>query len=99
MLEDVAREALSANHLSIEDVDVYVPHQANSRILSAVADRLALPIERVIMNIDRYGNTSAASIPLALDEGARLGRIKEGHLVMIGAFGGGLTWGSALIRW
>ena len=98
-LEDVAREALSANHLSVEDIDVYVPHQANSRILSAVADRLALPIERVIMNIDRYGNTSAASIPLALDEGVREGRIREGHHVMIGAFGGGLTWGSALIRW
>jgi 3-oxoacyl-[acyl-carrier-protein] synthase-3 len=98
-LEEVARETLSANHLSIEDIDVYVPHQANIRILRAVADRLKLPMEKVIVNIERYGNTSAASIPLALDEGVREGRIKEGHLVMIGAFGGGLTWASAIMRW
>jgi 3-oxoacyl-[acyl-carrier-protein] synthase-3 len=98
-LEEVARETLSTNHLSIEDIDVYVPHQANIRILRAVADRLKLPMEKVIVNIERYGNTSAASIPLALDEGVREGRIKEGHLVMIGAFGGGLTWASAIMRW
>ena len=98
-LEEVAREALDHNHLSVDDVDLYVPHQANIRILRAVADRLKLPMEKVMVNIDRYGNTSAASIPLALDEGVRNGRIKAGDLVMIGAFGGGLTWASALIRW
>ena len=98
-LEEVARETLAHNHLTIDDVDVYVPHQANIRILGAVADRLELPMEKVIINIDRYGNTSAASIPLALDEGVREGRIKAGDLVMLGAFGGGLTWASALIRW
>jgi 3-oxoacyl-[acyl-carrier-protein] synthase-3 len=98
-LEEVAREALAHSHLTVDDVDVYVPHQANIRILRAVADRLKLPMEKVIINIDRYGNTSAASIPLALDEGVRDGRIKAGDLVMMGAFGGGLTWASALIRW
>lgn len=98
-LEEVAREALSANHLSVEDIDLYVPHQANVRIIKAVAARLGLPLDRVAMNMDRYGNTSAASIPLALDEAARTGRLKEGNLVMLGAFGSGLTWASALIRW
>ncbi|MGH7233332.1 MAG: beta-ketoacyl-ACP synthase III [Nitrospiraceae bacterium] len=98
-LEETAREALAHNHLSIDDVDVYVPHQANIRILRAVADRLKLPMEKVMVNIDRYGNTSAASIPLALDEGVKEGRIKTGDHVMIGAFGGGLTWASAIIRW
>jgi len=98
-LEETAREALSANHLSVDDVDLYVPHQANVRIIKAVAARLGLPLDRVVMNMDRYGNTSAASIPLALDEAARTGRLKEGDLVMLGAFGSGLTWASALIRW
>jgi len=98
-LEEVAREALSANHLSVDDIDLYVPHQANVRIIKAVAARLGLPLDRVVMNMDRYGNTSAASIPLALDEAARAGRIKEGDLIMLGAFGSGLTWASAMIRW
>jgi 3-oxoacyl-[acyl-carrier-protein] synthase-3 len=98
-LEEVARETLSAHGLTVKDVDLYVPHQANVRIIHAVAERLRLPVEKVFMNIDRYGNTSAASIPLALDEAVKLGRIKEGSLVMIGAFGAGLTWASALIRW
>jgi 3-oxoacyl-[acyl-carrier-protein] synthase-3 len=98
-LEEVARETLSAHGLTVNDIDLYVPHQANIRILKAVAERLQLPMEKVFMNIDRYGNTSAASIPLALDEAVREGRIKDGSLVMIGAFGAGLTWASALIRW
>jgi 3-oxoacyl-[acyl-carrier-protein] synthase-3 len=98
-LEDIARETLAANNLHVEDVDLYVPHQANVRILKAVADRLGLPMEKVMLNIEHYGNTSAASIPLALDEAVRTGRIKEGSLVMLGAFGAGLTWASALIRW
>jgi 3-oxoacyl-[acyl-carrier-protein] synthase III len=98
-LEEVARETLSAHGLTVNDIDLYVPHQANIRILKAVAERLQLPMEKVFMNIDRYGNTSAASIPLALDEAVRVGRIKEGSMVMIGAFGAGLTWASALIRW
>lgn len=98
-LEEIARTTLSAKGLRVEDLDLYVPHQANVRILKAVIDRLGLPIEKVLMNLDRYGNTSAASIPIALDEAVREGRIKEGSLVMLGAFGAGLTWASALIRW
>ena len=98
-LEDIARETLAANNLTVKDLDLYVPHQANGRILKSVADRLGLPIEKMMLNLDRYGNTSAASIPIALDEAVREGRIKEGSLVMIGAFGAGLTWASALIRW
>lgn len=98
-LEEIARETLEANHLRVEDLDLYVPHQANVRILKAVMERLGLPIEKVMLNLDRYGNTSAASIPIALDEAVRAGRIKDGSLVMLGAFGAGLTWASALIRW
>ena len=98
-LEDIARETLAANNLSLKDLDLYVPHQANGRILKSVADRLGLPIEKMMLNLARYGNTSAASIPIALDEAVQEGRIKEGSLVMIGAFGAGLTWASALIRW
>ncbi len=98
-LEDVAREALAANRMSVDDLDLYVPHQANVRIIKAVASRLGLPMEKVVMNMDRYGNTSAASIPLALDEAVRDGRIREGNLVMMEAFGSGLTWAASLVRW
>ncbi|MDH4185623.1 MAG: ketoacyl-ACP synthase III [Nitrospira sp.] len=98
-LEDVARETLAASGFGVADLDLYVPHQANIRILNAVASRLGLPHEKIMLNLDRYGNTSAASIPIALDEAVRQGRIKEGSLVMLGAFGAGLTWASALIRW
>ncbi len=98
-MEEVAREALSANGLSVEDLDLYIPHQANVRIIKAVASRLGLPMEKVVMNMDRYGNTSAASIPLALDEAVRGGRVREGNLILMEAFGAGLTWGSVLVRW
>ncbi|MBH0177940.1 MAG: ketoacyl-ACP synthase III [Nitrospira sp.] len=98
-LEEIARETLAANHLRVEDLDLYVPHQANFRILTAVMERLGLPEEKVMLNLDRYGNTSAASIPIALDEAVRAGRIRDGSLVMLGAFGAGLTWASAMIRW
>ena len=98
-LEEIARTTLSANGLRVEDLDLYLPHQANVRILKAVMERLGLPIEKVLLNLDRYGNTSAASIPIALDEAVREGRIKDGSLVMLGAFGAGLTWASAVIRW
>ncbi|ULA63983.1 MAG: hypothetical protein LZF86_110683 [Nitrospira sp.] len=99
MLEEVARETLAANRLTVEDLDLYVPHQANVRILKAVTERLGLPLEKVMLNLERYGNTSAASIPIALDEAVRAGRVQDGSLVMLGAFGAGLTWASALIRW
>jgi 3-oxoacyl-[acyl-carrier-protein] synthase III len=98
-LEEIARETLAASGLKVEDVDLYVPHQANVRIIMAVADRLGLPLSKVVLNMDRYGNTSAASIPIAFDEAVKDGRIKEGNLIMLGAFGAGLTWASALIRW
>lgn len=98
-LEDIARATLAANHVELEDLDLYIPHQANVRILRAVMERLGLPMEKVLLNLDRYGNTSAASIPIALDEAVREGRIKDGSLVMLGAFGAGLTWASAMIRW
>jgi len=98
-LEEIARETLAANNATVADLDLYVPHQANVRILTAVANRLGLPLEKVMLNLDRYGNTSAASIPIALDEAVRQGRIGDGSLVMLGAFGAGLTWASALIRW
>ncbi|HEB02332.1 MAG TPA: 3-oxoacyl-ACP synthase, partial [Nitrospirae bacterium] len=82
-----------------EEVDIMVPHQANIRIIQAVAKRLKMSMDNVVINLDKYGNTSAATIPIALDEAVREGRIKEGDLILSAAFGGGLTWASALIRW
>lgn len=95
----VAEEALAFNGLTVADVDWFIPHQANRRILQATAKRINLPEDKVIMTLDHHGNTSAASVPLALDEAVRDGRIKPGHLVLLDAFGGGFTWASALIRW
>ncbi len=89
-------EALAANNRVREDVDWLIPHQANVRIIDAVAKRLRLPEERVVKTIDRHGNTSAASVPLALDEACRDGRIQRGQLILLEAFGGGFAWGSAL---
>ena len=94
-----AREALTLNGYKVSDIDLLIPHQANKRIIDAVAESLNLPKEKVFVNIEKYGNTSAVSIPLALDEALKEGRIKEGDLILMVAFGGGLTWGSALIRW
>ncbi len=98
-MEDAALTALKYNSLDISDVDLLVPHQANLRIINAVGQRLGLAEEKVCVNIQRYGNTSAASIPLALDEAVQAGRVKAGDLLLLCAFGGGLTWGSAVIRW
>ncbi|MEK6545402.1 MAG: 3-oxoacyl-[acyl-carrier-protein] synthase III C-terminal domain-containing protein, partial [Nitrospinota bacterium] len=98
-MSEVAREALSSNGYKISDVDILIPHQANKRIIDAVAENLKIPQEKIFINIEKYGNTSAASIPLALDEALKVGRIKKGDLILMVAFGGGLTWGSALIRW
>jgi 3-oxoacyl-[acyl-carrier-protein] synthase-3 len=98
-LEATAREALAANKLEVKDVDVFIPHQANLRILQAVAERLGFQPDRVVINMDRYGNTSAASIPLALDEAVRAGRVTLGSLILMVAFGSGLTWASAVVKW
>jgi 3-oxoacyl-[acyl-carrier-protein] synthase-3 len=99
VLEEVAREALDANNLSITDVDWLVAHQANIRIISHTARKLGLPDNKVIVTVDKHANTSAASIPLALDVAVRDGRIKPGHLVLLEGVGGGFTWGSILIKW
>ena len=98
-MEEAIREAVAAHGLSIDDIDCLVPHQANIRILRAVGQRIGLPPDRIMINVDRYGNTSAASIPLALDEAAKNGTIREGSLVVMAAFGAGLTWASGVIRW
>jgi 3-oxoacyl-[acyl-carrier-protein] synthase-3 len=98
-LECVVQEALEHNKVNPEEIDFLVPHQANLRIIQAMAQRLNMPMEKVVLNLPKYGNTSAASIPMALDEAVRDGRIKENHLLLLEAFGGGLTWASALVRW
>ena len=98
-LSEVVDEALAANGLGPADIDWLVPHQANSRIIDAMARKLALPRDKVVMTIDRHANTSAASIPLALDAAVEDGRLKPGHLVLMEALGGGLSWGASLVRW
>jgi len=98
-MEEAIREALAAQILNVEDIDFVVPHQANIRILKAVAQRLGLSMDQVIVNLDRFGNTSAASIPLALDEAVRGGQIRPGSLIVFAAFGSGLTWASGVVRW
>jgi 3-oxoacyl-[acyl-carrier-protein] synthase III len=98
MLGKVVDEVLTANKLDKSAIKWLVPHQANIRIINAVARKLDLPMERVIVTVQEHGNTSAASVPLALDTGVRDGRIKPGDLILLEAFGGGLTWGAALIR-
>jgi 3-oxoacyl-[acyl-carrier-protein] synthase-3 len=97
-LGDVALQALESAGVSKEELDWLVPHQANIRIIQATAKRLDLPMEKVIVTVQDHGNTSAASVPLALDVGIRDGRIKPGQLVLMEAFGGGFTWGSVLMR-
>ncbi|MFI4890117.1 MAG: beta-ketoacyl-ACP synthase III [Steroidobacterales bacterium] len=92
-------ETLRANNIDKNQIDWLIPHQANIRIIEAIAKRLELPMERVIVTIQHHGNTSAASVPLAMDVGIRDGRIKRGQLLLLEAFGGGFTWGSALIRY
>jgi len=98
-LKEVVQEVLEQNGLTEKDIDFLVPHQANLRIIQATAKRLKLPMEKVIVTVDRHGNTSAASVPLALDEAVRTGRIEKGNRILLEAFGGGLTWGAALVRW
>ena len=98
-MEEAIREALAAQNMSVRDIDFVVPHQANIRILKAVAQRLDLSMDQVIVNLDRFGNTSAASIPLALDEAVRAGQIRSGSLIVFAAFGAGLTWASGVVRW
>jgi len=98
-MEDAAIKTLSAGGFTTDDIDIFVPHQANKRIIESIGKRLGLPAEKVFVNLDRYGNTSSASIPIALDEANRTGRVHSGDLVLLDAFGGGLTWGAISIRW
>lgn len=99
MITDVIEAAFDATGLSIEQLDWLVPHQANIRIIEGSAKKLGIPMEKVVVTVDQHGNTSAASIPLALSAAASDGRIKEGDLVLLEAMGGGFTWGSVLLRW
>ena len=99
VLDEVAREALLQCGLGVADVDWFIPHQANVRILDATAKRLGMPAERVVVTVDRHANTSAASVPLALDCAVRDGRIKRGQRVMLAAVGGGFTWGAAVLEY
>jgi len=98
-MPEAVRTALAANGLTIDDVAVLIPHQANDRISLMVAQNLKIPVDKVVRNIDRFGNTTAASIPIALDETAKAGRLKPGDILILTAFGSGFTWASAVIRW
>ncbi len=98
-LTDVSLEALEANGMSASDVSLFIPHQANKRILEATAKRIKLDDDQVYINVHKYGNTSGATIPVAMDEANRAGMLKSGDIVLLSAFGGGFTWGSTLIRW
>lgn len=98
-MEMVARQALDEVGIQVSEIDLLVPHQANLRIIDATARRLEVPMEKVVVNIEKYGNTSAASIPIALDEAVRGGRIRPGSTIVMVAFGGGLTWGAAVVKW
>ncbi|MEK6665750.1 MAG: beta-ketoacyl-ACP synthase III [candidate division NC10 bacterium] len=99
MFVECAGRILERNGFTAKDIDLFIPHQANLRIIQAAAKRVGLPMERVFVNVDRYGNTGAASVYVALEEAWSMGRIKPGDLVLLAAFGGGFTWGAALIRW
>lgn len=99
VLEDVVLEALTANNMGVADIDWLIPHQANTRIIKATGKKLGLAEEKVVITVDQHGNTSAASIPLALDVAVRDGRIQPGHHVMLEGVGGGFTWGAVFLRW
>ncbi len=99
VLVEAACSALEKAGMSVDDVDWLIPHQANLRIINAVAARLGIDEDKVYTNLQSYGNTSAASIPLALDEAARKGVLKEGDIILLDAFGGGLTWGACVLEW
>ena len=98
-MTEIAQTALQHNSLSSKDIDIVVPHQANIRIISAVANNLDIPMKNVYTNLHKYGNTSSASIPIALDEANRESRLKNGGLVLLASFGAGLTWGASVLTW
>ena len=99
MFGECAERILKSNGFTAADLDLFVPHQANLRIIEAAVKRLKVPMERVMVNVERYGNTGAASVYVALEEAWATGRVKPGDLILLAAFGGGFTWGAALLRW
>jgi 3-oxoacyl-[acyl-carrier-protein] synthase III len=99
VMEEAFRGLLERKNLTLEDVDLLIPHQANIRILNNLIERLGVPREKVFLNVSKYGNTSAASIPIALDEANRAGLMAAGDTVLMCSFGGGFTWGATLIKW
>jgi 3-oxoacyl-[acyl-carrier-protein] synthase-3 len=99
ILCDTIQDVLKDSELTTDEVDLYLPHQANIRIINSACDVLRIPRHKVYNNLDKYGNTSAGSIPLALDEAMAEGRIQPGQLALLSGFGAGLTWGTALVRW
>ena len=98
LMPEAAQRVLREANISVEDIDLLIPHQANLRIIEAVGDRLGVPREKVYINVDKYGNTSAATVIIALDEALREGRAKPGDLLLLVTFGAGLTWGSTLLQ-
>ncbi len=98
-IAEVIDDTLKAYDLKAHDIDWFVPHQANKRILDGTAKKLGIAPDKIVMTLEKHGNTSAASIPLALDAAVKDGRLKKGHLVLMEAMGGGFTWGSVLARW
>jgi len=98
-MERAVLELLEKERVTIDDISLMIPHQANIRILKKLMSRLGINQEKVFINVQKYGNTSAASIPIALDEANREGRLKKGGLLLLCSFGGGFTWGAALLRW
>lgn len=99
IMEKTALDILKKNNLEIKDITWFIPHQANIRIIKSVAKRLDIPMKNVVINVNKYGNVSAASIPIAIDEMRREGKVKKGDLMLLDAFGSGMTWGACLIRW
>jgi 3-oxoacyl-[acyl-carrier-protein] synthase III len=97
-MEEISRRALDEAEVSVDQVALVIPHQANRRIIVALAERLGIPMEKVIVNVEKYGNTSAASVPVALDEARRQGRIRPGDIVLLNAFGAGFAWGAAVVK-
>src|SRR5215510_10048253 len=97
-MEEISRQALEEAGVRIDEISLVIPHQANRRIIVALAERLGIPMEKVVVNVDKYGNTSAASVPVALDEARRGGRIKAGDTVLLNAFGAGFSWGAAVVK-
>lgn len=98
-LTDLIKDTLEKCGLTVDDVNLFIPHQSNFRIIEATMEKLGVPMEKAYFNIDRYGNTSSASVPIAIDEVSKSGRLKPGDIVLLAAFGGGLTWSSSVIRW